>query len=73
MENELCYLSITEAAAALSKKTVSSVELTEACLRRIEAVDGQLHSFITLTADRALAQALQADQELRSERCRGPS
>ncbi|HMF51219.1 MAG TPA: amidase [Candidatus Saccharimonadales bacterium] len=71
MENELCYLSITEAAAALSKKTVSSVELTEACLRRIEAVDGQLHSFITLTADRALAQARQADHELRSGKGRG--
>jgi aspartyl-tRNA(Asn)/glutamyl-tRNA(Gln) amidotransferase subunit A len=72
MQNDqLCYLTIAEAANALSKNTVSSVDLTEACLARIDAIDGQLHSFITLTADRALAQARQADQELRSGKGRG--
>lgn len=70
--SELCYLTIAQAAAGLRRKDFSSVELTEACLQRIEAVDGKLHSFITVTADLALPQARQADQELRSGKDRGP-
>jgi aspartyl-tRNA(Asn)/glutamyl-tRNA(Gln) amidotransferase subunit A len=70
--NELCYLTITEAAAGLRRKEYSPVELTEALLQRIETIDGKLHCFITLTADLALHQAKQAEQELRSGKDRGP-
>ena len=38
MQNDqLCYLTIAEAASALSKRAVSSVDLTEACLARIDS------------------------------------
>jgi aspartyl-tRNA(Asn)/glutamyl-tRNA(Gln) amidotransferase subunit A len=70
--NELCYLTIVEAAADLRRKEFSPRELTEAALKRIEAIDGKLHCFITLTADRALHQAKQAEQELGSGKDRGP-
>lgn len=70
--NELCYLTIVEAAADLRRKEFSPRELTEAALKRIEAIDGKLHCFITLTADRALRQAKQAEQELGSGNDRGP-
>jgi aspartyl-tRNA(Asn)/glutamyl-tRNA(Gln) amidotransferase subunit A len=70
--NELCYLTITEEAAGLRRKEYSPVELTEALLQRIETIDGKLHCFITLTADLALHQAKQAEQELRSGKDRGP-
>jgi aspartyl-tRNA(Asn)/glutamyl-tRNA(Gln) amidotransferase subunit A len=69
--NELCYLTITEA-AGLRRKEYSPVELTEALLQRIETIDGKLHCFITLTADLALHQAKQAEQDLRSGKDRGP-
>lgn len=69
--DELCYWSITEAAAALRRKQISPVELTEAVLNRIQAADDKLHSFITLTADLARQQARQAEQELRSGTDRG--
>ena len=71
-QNELCYLTITEAAAGLRQKEYSPVELTGALLKRIESIDDKLHCFITLTAELALRQAKQAEQELRSGKDRGP-
>jgi aspartyl-tRNA(Asn)/glutamyl-tRNA(Gln) amidotransferase subunit A len=70
--HELCYLTITEAAAGLRRKAFSAVELTDACLGRIKAIDGKLHSFITITADLSREQAKQADKELRVNKDRGP-
>jgi Asp-tRNA(Asn)/Glu-tRNA(Gln) amidotransferase A subunit family amidase len=71
-DKELHYLTIAEAAAGLRRKEFSPVELTEACLRRIHSLDDRLHSFITITADLALQQAKQAEQELNSGKDRGP-
>src|SRR5207247_519084 len=47
-------------------------QVTEAYLRRIERHDGVLKAYITVMADRALAQAHQADGELRRGARRGP-
>ena len=41
---------------------VSSVELTEACLRRIETAEPYLHAFISVCADLAMQQAQSADR-----------
>jgi aspartyl-tRNA(Asn)/glutamyl-tRNA(Gln) amidotransferase subunit A len=70
--NDICYLTITEIAAALRQGSLSPVEITSQLLERIQAFDGKLHSFITVTADLARQQALQAEQELRSGTDRGP-
>jgi len=51
---------------------VSSAELTEDCLRRIETLNPRLNAFITVTAEIAREQAKQADQERRSGMDRGP-
>ena len=69
---DLCYLTIAEAAAGVRSKKFSPVELTKTCLERIDAIDGKLHCFITLTADRALEQARRLEQELYSSNDRGP-
>jgi aspartyl-tRNA(Asn)/glutamyl-tRNA(Gln) amidotransferase subunit A len=69
---DLSYLSVAEAAARLRRKEFSPVELTEACLQRIAKSDGQLHAFITVTADLALEQARQAERELMRGSDRGP-
>jgi aspartyl-tRNA(Asn)/glutamyl-tRNA(Gln) amidotransferase subunit A len=70
--DELAYLSIAEAGARLRRREFSAVELTDACLNRIEAIDGKLHCFITLTADLALQRAQEAEKEIRSGTDRGP-
>ena len=54
-------LTLTEIAAALAAKDFSAEELTRGLLQRIEQLDPQLNSFITVTADAALAQARSAD------------
>jgi aspartyl-tRNA(Asn)/glutamyl-tRNA(Gln) amidotransferase subunit A len=69
---DLCYLTISQAVSGLRDKRFSPVELANACLERIESIDGKLHSFITVTADLALRQARQAEQELYSGKDRGP-
>src|SRR5512142_2963935 len=55
---------IAELAAGLKAKAFSSEELTRAFLGRIEKLDPKLNSFITVTSERALAQARAADQRL---------
>lgn len=60
----LNYLTITEASELLQKGEISPVELTRACLERIERLDGRLHSFITLTAITATQQARQAEADI---------
>ena len=53
----MSFYTIAEAHRAFARKEVSPVELTEACLARIEALDGTLHAFIQPTPERALADA----------------
>ena len=63
--------SLTELAALLESKAVSSVELTQHFLRRIKQYDGELNSFISVTEEAALKQAKAAD-ERRSKGNAGP-
>ncbi|MEC9279506.1 MAG: amidase family protein, partial [Chloroflexota bacterium] len=69
---QLPFLSATELAALIKSREVSPVEATEAYLERIPQVDGKLNSYITVTADRAMADARQAEQEIASGKYRGP-
>ena len=63
---ELYNLSIREAHDLLTKKQVSSVELTTAILDHIHKADPHINAFVTVADDFALDQARQADERLRS-------
>ncbi len=65
-------LSLTEAAAVIRDRKLSSYELTRLCLDRIEKLNPTLNAFITVTAELALDQARQADAELAAGNWRGP-
>ena len=65
-------MTIQEAAAALRARKISSVELTEAALRRIEQVNPAINALITVVADAARAQARERDAELARGHDRGP-
>jgi aspartyl-tRNA(Asn)/glutamyl-tRNA(Gln) amidotransferase subunit A len=67
----LAYLSIQEASTQLRARKISPVELTRACLARIQAHNPLLNAFITVTADSALAQAAQAESEIMRGQWRG--
>jgi aspartyl-tRNA(Asn)/glutamyl-tRNA(Gln) amidotransferase subunit A len=62
----LNQLTIAELTAKLAKGEASSAAATQACLDRIQAVDGQVRAFISCDAADALAQAEAADQALAS-------
>ncbi len=68
---ELNWLSIQDAHAQLKSRQISSVELTQACLDRIDAIEDRVQSFLTLTPEIALAQAKEADRMLAAGEC-GP-
>ncbi len=70
--SELCWLPMTELARRIATKAVSPVEVVRAHLERIEARDRELHAFITVTADRALAAARAAEAALASGGDVGP-
>jgi aspartyl-tRNA(Asn)/glutamyl-tRNA(Gln) amidotransferase subunit A len=57
---------LTELSAALGAKKISSVELTRSFLERTARLNGELNAFITVDAERALADAHRADQRLGS-------
>lgn len=57
-------LNLLEAARALRQRKISSVEFTRSALDRISKLNPALNAFITVTGDRALDQARNADEEL---------
>ena len=61
----LAYKPITELAHLMRTGELSPVELTEAYLDRIERFDGELNSYITVTAELARRQAREAETALR--------
>ena len=71
-KSQLPFLSATELGSLIKSREVSPVEATEAYLERIPQIDGKLNSYITVTPDRALADAKKAEQEIVSGKYRGP-
>jgi amidase len=57
-------LSVREAAARVRRRDVSSVDLTEAALARIAAVDERVGAFLTVSGDEALAAAREIDRRI---------
>ncbi len=60
----LIDLTIWELSTLLRKKEVSSKEVTEAYLERIDAVDQKVKAYITVTAEGALKAAEEADEKI---------
>jgi aspartyl-tRNA(Asn)/glutamyl-tRNA(Gln) amidotransferase subunit A len=63
---ELHHMGLTALAAGLRARRFSSVELAAAFLKRIEASQGALNAFISVTREAALAEAAAADRLLGS-------
>lgn len=68
----LLFLPLLHLAALLRARKVSSTELTALSLERLKRHDPLLHCVVTLTEERALAQAKKADEEIARGRWRGP-
>lgn len=69
---DVTLLSIAQAAGLLRRRKISSVELVEASLARIESLNRSLNAFITIIPGAALRRARMADREIRRDGPRGP-
>jgi aspartyl-tRNA(Asn)/glutamyl-tRNA(Gln) amidotransferase subunit A len=66
------YSPVSELAPRIKARRLSPVDLAEAYLDRLAKLGPKYGAVVTLTRDRALAEARAADQELRKGRYRGP-
>src|SRR5271163_2331594 len=63
---------MVELGPRLRRKEVSPVEITRACLDRIEKLNPALNAFITVSAESSLAEARAAESEISRGEWRGP-
>ncbi len=70
--SDATWLSLSEASRLVREKKISPVDLTQGCLKRIERLNPKLNAFITVTAESALAQAREAESEIKGGHWRGP-
>ncbi len=66
------HITVAEASELLRRKEISPVELTNACLARIEELNPSINAFITVMHDSALAEARSAECEINAGNWRGP-
>lgn len=69
---DLTRLSISEASDLVRARKVSPVELTSACLQRIERLNPVINAFITVTAESAMHEARDAERQIQHGQWRGP-
>ena len=62
MDNDIAFAPAKELRTLIATGQVSPVEATEQYLRRIESLDSQLNSYLTVSADEALESAKAAEQ-----------
>jgi aspartyl-tRNA(Asn)/glutamyl-tRNA(Gln) amidotransferase subunit A len=63
---------IQQSGKEIRSRTISPVDLARDCLVRIERLNPELNTFITVLADSALADARRAEQEIQRGEYRGP-
>lgn len=68
----LCFSSLADVAERIRARELSPVDVVEAHLTRIEALNPRLFAFLEVTADTARRQAKAAEAEITAGRYRGP-
>jgi Asp-tRNA(Asn)/Glu-tRNA(Gln) amidotransferase A subunit family amidase len=72
MASDITALTAVEAASEIARGAISAEDYTRACLERIAAVDSEVHAFVHLDPEHALAQARALDRRKASGERTGP-
>src|SRR5262245_32390804 len=72
MATDLAHLSLATLAEKLMSRSISPVEIVDACLQRIERLDGKLHAFVDVFASEAREAAEAAHKAIRAGQGVGP-
>jgi aspartyl-tRNA(Asn)/glutamyl-tRNA(Gln) amidotransferase subunit A len=70
--DDVLFAGVAALSERIRARSLSPVDLVEACLARVEAAAPRLACFVTVTADRARAEARAAEAEIAAGRWRGP-
>lgn len=70
--DEICRLTLKQASDALRQARLTPLDLTRACLQRIQQRDKQINSFIAIYEKQALADAAALTADLKAGYARGP-
>jgi len=70
--DDLCFTSAVDIAAMVRKRTISPMEVVEAFLTRIEAINPQLNAYVTVTPELARAAAKRAEVVVMAGAALGP-
>ncbi len=70
--DDLAFATVTQLAELIRTRKVSPVELTKMFLARLKKYGPRLNCVVTLTEDLALAQAAEAEREIKAGKYRGP-
>ena len=70
--SDITMYSIAELSKKLKEREISSVELVDACIKRTDQLQGKLNPYITLLADQAKSDAVQAQAEIDKSGPRSP-
>jgi aspartyl-tRNA(Asn)/glutamyl-tRNA(Gln) amidotransferase subunit A len=70
--SDLATLTLKQAGDLLRRRDASPVDLTQACLARIDKYNKSINAFITITREQALASAKEMEAEQKSGKWRGP-
>ena len=71
MTTEFTFLTIRQLSNLLRNKDISPIELTKACLHRLEVLGPRYNAVVTLTGERAMRQAKKAELEIESGHYKG--
>jgi aspartyl-tRNA(Asn)/glutamyl-tRNA(Gln) amidotransferase subunit A len=69
---DIAVLTLRQASDLIRRRETSPIELTEACLKRIDAYNPTLNAFVTIAREEAMAAARELEAEQKSKRWRGP-
>jgi Asp-tRNA(Asn)/Glu-tRNA(Gln) amidotransferase A subunit family amidase len=69
---DLAFATVSELSTLVRARKITSMQLTEMYLQRLERYDPTLHAVVTLTPERARERARAADEEIARGRYRGP-
>jgi aspartyl-tRNA(Asn)/glutamyl-tRNA(Gln) amidotransferase subunit A len=72
LDNSILFLPLRQLAGRIESRKISPVELTESFLARSEMYGPRYNAYATLTRERALRQAQQAEREIATGKYRGP-
>lgn len=72
VNDALCDMGVDELSGLVRQRAVSPLEIVDSLLARIEALDGELHAFVTVASDYARSRASHAEREIAAGEWRGP-